>query len=173
VNPVNIQTISGNDNSSFGQTLASDGANVYIGAPNWEKGRGTVYSCPINMNQTKFKNCENLFKSRKTGIGNSTEEKLGTSLLLTADKNDSEDDSPDLIACAPRYKVHLNCDDGGKNCKPVDIRDNNKQTNISYALPGRSVNVGPMGVDIDFNVSTPVHVRYTLYSDVSEKIIKV
>ena len=134
----NIQKIIGLENSSFGQTLSSDDKNIFIGSPTW-KSKGTVYSCPIKeiRNEENYYDeiCKNIFENRSPGIGNSTGEQFGSSILLT--------DKHELIACGPRYKIHLDCviKSGSKNekeCKTLDIRSNQTAEGVfSYALPGR------------------------------------
>ena len=133
--------------SNFGQTLSysSKSDKIVIGAPNYPGG-GAVFECHLPLNYfggsvtpdrdtPDSSTCSRLFETQKYETNasyDSSNEQLGSSILVTK--------KGDTIACAPRFKVNLQCVKNQKSTSCDIIKSNTDEdvpSEIAYAMPGR------------------------------------
>ena len=133
--------------SNFGQTLSysSKSDKIVIGAPDYPGG-GAVFECHLPENyfggsltpdrDTSYSStCNRLFETQKYDTNasyDSSNEQLGSSILVTK--------KGDTIACAPRFKINLQCVKNQKSTSCDIIKTNadvKEQSEIAYAMPGR------------------------------------
>ena len=132
--------------SNFGQTLSysSKSDKIVIGAPNYPGG-GAVFECHLPVNyfggsvtpdRDTPDSCNRLFETQKYDTNasyDSSNEQLGSSILVTK--------KGDTIACAPRFKINLQCVKNQKSTSCDVIKSNigvKEESEIAYAMPGRS-----------------------------------